>query len=797
MKTNCTLVLLFSLFYSGLFAQNSLEGIVKDGKNEGIFFATIALYERNDSTLVAAESTDENGFFNIKKIKDGHYYVQVSMLGYQDFVQNDLIFPRDNGKKINVSLQEDASTLETVEVTAKVPLLEQKSDRLVVNVENNITGMNNNVLDVMKKVPGVIVTNDKIRLAGSTNPTILINGKTTKYMDMESLLKDMPGDNIKKVEVIHQPGAEFPAEGSGPIINIVLKKNSLFGTNGSVRAGVGRGKADWKYNGSVALSHYQGNVNINAGAGYRNSPFYDRMRITRNVDGDIYDQVSVDPQYSESVRGNLSLDWNITDKHKTGFSSRIYNSMTDNIIENTTDIRFKAENIEDITLYSTNHQDETWRFWAVNPYYTFEIDTAGQKLDFDVNIVGIKNDGASTLSAAPESANLGFLGQQYLQPGTSQIFTTQLDYTYPFSDALKVQVGGKYSDAHLDNDLTALDETEQGDWVENPFQSNHFIFDEDIKAAYTKLTYGKNKWSGTLGLRYEDSHSVGYSVTIDSTLTRDIEKFFPSASIGREITDQLGATLAYSYRISRPRYSNLNPFVYYLDPFTSRQGNPSLAPALTHSMKFTLSFEKQPFFNIAYRTTEGAMIDITDQDDDSGEASLSTVNLDSYENLNIQLFFPLDFIPKISGYGGIIANNNIYKSEYLGASFDRSKWDFTGFLSAEFTLPGKIQSEISGWYNSGGIEGIMQSQWLCGVDVGFSKKILNDKAKISFGVENIVAQYLTANIEYENMDLLIQDRWDGPVVNMQFSYRFGNQHMKSSSRRDSSASDEINRAQKD
>ena len=111
-------------------------------------------------------------------------------------------------------------------------------------------------------------------------------------------------------------------------------------------------------------------------------------------------------------------------------------------------------------------------------------------------------------------------------------------------------------------------------------------------------------------------------------------------------------------------------------------------------------------------------------------------------------------------------------------------------------LPGKINTELSGWYNSGGQDGIINASWLYGVDIGFSKKFMDNKLRVSLGVENILARYMFADIKYANMDILINSRWDGPVVNMQVSYKFGNQHMKSSKRRSSSASDVLNRAQK-
>jgi len=121
-----------------------------------------------------------------------------------------------------------------VEVVAKVPLLEQRADRMVVNVAKSLTSVNGSLMEIMKKVPGMLVVNGKLSMSGNSNPTILIDGRTTQYMDIQSMLREMPGDNIERIEVIHQPGAEFEASGNGPIINIILKKNKLYGTNGSL-----------------------------------------------------------------------------------------------------------------------------------------------------------------------------------------------------------------------------------------------------------------------------------------------------------------------------------------------------------------------------------------------------------------------------------------------------------------------------------------------------------------------------------------------------------------------------------
>jgi len=788
------LTLAFFFASQNAHAQSQITGTITNSKGDGIFYATVALHKLADSSIVTGESTDAAGKFSIKNIPDGAYFLQVNMLGYLDQRVGNINLPADHRKDFKLKLEEDAKTLATVEVTAKAPLLEQRADRLIVNVENNIASLNMNLLDVMKKVPGVLVVGDKLRMAGQSNVTILLNGKTTKYMDVDALLKDIPGDNIKRVEVIHQPGAEFEAEGTGPIINIITKKNSLFGTNGSLNSGVSKGE-NWRYRTNLNLSHYQGNFNVNGGVGFGRNAWYEQLDLVRKVGDDTYTQTSKNANPSDYLQANLALDWDLTSRHRLGFSSRWNGNRRDYTIKNVTDVDFANASDGDLRLLTDNQRKGDWNMLAINPYYSFEIDTNGQKLDFDVNFARIRNDMSNFLQPVEVNYGVVFPQQYYEQPGNTEIYTTSLDYTYPLTKEIKLQAGGRFSTADLDNDLRSFLGDSAGVLQPDLLQSNHYIFTEDIWAGYAKIDWKVGKWSGTAGLRYEDSQSTGYSVTLDSTQERHIGKLFPSGSLTREISKKIGAAFSYSYRIDRPHYSDLNPFVFYLDSYTSERGNPTLRPSLTHSTKFSLLYENQPFFNVEYKHTNDAMQDVIQQNDETGEAFQTQVNLESFKVWNISLFFPLDFIPKLSGYGGFIANYGHYDSPYLDQQFRQAKWDYTAFLNANFTLPGKVEMELSGWWNSGALEGLLNSEWLYGTDVAASRKFLKEKLKVSVGVENPINRFYRGSVTYSNIRLDVHNSWDAPVYYLNMTYKFGNQHMKGKGGRQSSADDVINRAQ--
>ncbi|MEM9920152.1 MAG: outer membrane beta-barrel protein [Bacteroidota bacterium] len=777
-----------------LSGQNRLSGQISNEQKEGIAFATVVLFQLSDSLPVKSTLTDDLGAFEWQDVKNGAYLLEVSILGYQR--QNAVVdFPSDHPKTIDWVLKENAALLSTVEVTARRPLFEQKGDRLVVHVGEHPSSLNGNLLEVLKKVPGLLVIEDRISLAGQTNVTILINGKTTRYMDMKSLLKDMPGDNIQKVELIQQPGAEFDAEGSGAIINIILKKNGLLGTNGTAEFGLAKGR-DWKYKSSVSLSTFRRNLNVSGSLGYQAYPYFTELNILRRINGDVYQQRSTDPYPSNTFRTDLNINWDVKEDQQIGLSGRWLDRHSDNLIENETQINYWNDAVEDLHIFTDNDKTDDWQLFSLNPYYRIRFDSEGHQLEADFNWVKIKDDSRSVLSSNEILTALELADQRYLQFGRTDIQTVKLDYSLPDTEYWKFKMGAKFSHAKLDNQLEAAAKSDVGQWIIDPSQSNDFIFEETITALYARADWHYEGWSANIGLRYENSLSESQFVSFDSINSRSIRKLFPSIGIGKNLSEKLKANLSYSYRIDRPEYASLNPFVFFLDPFTFREGNPGLVPALTNSFRFFLTYDNQPFFNVAYKSIENAIVEVTIQNDQSGATSLTKVNLSSFNTWNFSLYFPLDFIPKISGFGGIIANYGKYDAEFLAENLDRARWDYLGFIQANAKLPWKIKTECTAWYFSGTQEGIINSEWLYGVDIGFSRPFLKDRLTMSFGVQNILNRFFFADITFANMDVDLNSRWDGPQFNFQLRYKFGDQFIRNKKGRDSGASDELRRAEK-
>lgn len=783
--TPTILVLVFALFSLTTTAQYTIDGTVRDENNIPLTFANVLVYKDAQETPITAMATNEQGAYIFENLEAGTYQLEVSMLGFKTKKSEKYVLSdAQSMQNINFSLALDQ--LDEVVITAKKPIIKQTAEKIIVDISAS-SMINTNVQDVMKKIPGVIVNNGNLNYAGQSNIRILINGKSTDYMDITSLLREMPADNIAKVELIQQPGAEYDAQGAGPLINIILKKNVKLGTHGNLRSTVGYND-DWLFSTGTSIASYKNKLNWQAAASYSKNAWRDDLQITRAVLDETYDQTSLSPYDPENINLSGRLDYYLSTHSSLGLSLRSTQSDSERITDNRTTI---SDMTSEATLFTDNLYDKQWTTYIVNPYYEYENDK--NKVVVDVNYVNYDSNNENNLLEIGESI-VDFSNQRFFQDVTYNIYTVQGDYKRTFSDDFIWRVGGKYTTVDSDSNLQSFIQNDQGSFENNLGQTNRFLIDEEILAVYSKIDVGVKKWNFSAGLRWEESDTKGTSMTLDEIAERHIAKFFPSVTVSRELTEEIAVNVAYSYRISRPSYSSLNSFVYYYDPFTFEEGNPSLKPSLTHSFQLNLTYDKQPFFSVAYRDTSDELFQILSQNDGTGETSRSMINIENHKNWNFRLFAPINIIDGLDGFTGIIANYNAYNARGLDPMLDISKWNFMWYTSAEYTLPWDITSEVTGYYTTGGLEGQIDYEWLAGLDIAISKAFLKDKLKVSLEWEEILDRQFVGAIDYDNISATIQNDWSRRNVYLQLNYSFGTGYTKKKKRSNASedAIDRIN-----
>ncbi|MFK7750322.1 MAG: outer membrane beta-barrel protein [Kordia sp.] len=783
LKTLVNTILFLASFT--MLAQSTITGKVMDASKEILSFSNVVLYDNNSNTPLKAVIVEANGMYTFTNVKNGSYIVEASLFGYK--TERSIVLNIDSKKNVTFDfiLKDDIpENLDEVVVVAKKPVITQSAEKLVVNLENSEM-VNSNVRDIMKKIPGVLVTGNNLSYAGQSNIRILINGKQTNYMDMQTLLREMPADNIAKIELIQQPGAEYDADGSGALINIILKKNVKLGTYGTLKSMVGHTN-DFTFRKSASIASFKDKINWQASASYSRGSWREDLQLIRKVGNDEFDQLSSSPFDPNTLRLSAGIDYYINDKHTTGISVRRTGTSSNRVTDNTTNIT--SNGVLDV-LETDNRFERDWTLYVINPYY--EYDDEVNKITLDFNYVDYNSSNENNLFQTGQSM-VNYDNQRYFQDANYDIYTYQADYKRVLSDKATVSAGIKLSSVDSDSDLQSLVQTNTGEFVNNANQTNRFLIDEDIMAAYAKLNVKVDKWSFSGGLRWEQSETKGTSENLNTSLDRTIAKFFPSLSVSRNITDELAANVAYSYRIQRPSYETLNPFVYYYDPFTFEEGNPTLKPALTNSFRFNLTYENQPFFSVSYSKTDDTLFQLVSQNDATSETSRSVINLSKNENWSFSAFAPLSFVKGLEGYTGVIVNYNRFMSENLNPVLDNSLWSMTWYTSAEYKLPWGIQSEVSGYYTSGGLEGQIEFDWIAGIDIAFSKKFMNDQLKVSVELEEILDRKFMGAINYDNVNANIISDFPRRNVFLQLSYSFGKKYNKKKNRKNS-AGDEVDR----
>ncbi|WP_435414298.1 outer membrane beta-barrel protein [Polaribacter aestuariivivens] len=786
MKTFTTI--LFLLFF-GIFttiAQHSITGKIVDTQNNTLPFANIILYKTGNEANPKGTVSNDDGSYKFENIASGKYKIEISMLGFE--TQKIKEFELTSNKTFNITLKEESQTLNEVVIKSKRPVIKQTAEKLIVDLEKSEM-INTNLQDVMRKIPGVLVTNNGISIAGKGGVTILINGKTTEYMDVDTLLRDFPADNIAKIELVEQPGAEYQASGSGAIVNIILKKNVRLGTHGSVNSWIGEDEG-FEWGSGVSIASYKNKLNWQAGVNYSQPTWREDLFLVRTVGSETYDQVTREPYDPDNFTISGSLDYYINENHSIGIGGRFNTRKSTRTVSSETIIS-DANNRN--TLFSENYFDRDRANFNINPYYEYKTDT--DKLVIDFNYVDFTNDNTNTLYDIAGST-VNFTDRKYIQDGTYSIKTYRADYTKTFSDNFKISAGTRFADVTTDNDLQTFEENMNNGFDKNDEASSRFVIDETIFALYSKINTNFGKWSFSGGLRYEDSNTDGTSTFLkNGTPTtevqkRPIKKIFPSASISRKITDVLGASVSYSYRIQRPSYNSLNSFQQFLDPFSAGEGNPNLTPAYTNNYQFNLTYEGQPFFTVGYSKTEDVIFQLIKQDNATAQIRQQNVNVENNENWNFRLFAPVNFTKGLEGYTGIIVTNTDFQSSTY--DIDLNKWNLIWFIQASYQLPWDVNFELSGNYGTGALEGQIEVDWLAELDFSFGKKFLDDKLKVNLGFNKMLNRGFVGNIDYGNGTAQVESNGSRQNIQLRLVYSFGSQFGKKKSKR-SRNNDEENR----
>lgn len=782
-----------------------LSGAIVDEKSQPFPFVNVLLLHAKDSVLVKGLAADENGKYVFDQVSNGKYLVLVSMVGYKKNYSEPFTI-KDASIALPISkLATDTQSLNEVTVVAKKPFIEQEIDRTVVNVENSIVSAGATALEILERAPGVTVDqqNDQLKLRGKEGVIVQIDGKQTFLSQQEliTLLRNTPSDNIEKIELITNPSAKYDAAGNSGIINIKMKRNKNYGTNGNINLGLAHAKYG-RGNASVTVNHRAGKLSsfVSAGTflnkGFNNNDIYRKIPFEGKVT--IFDQRTERINKSQYHNIRAGVDYFATEKTTVGvLVSGFYNDWSNPFGQ--TNTRILNEDLSLERTFRTNvFNGGTMHNISSNLNLKHQFDDKGKELTFDidyVNYTGTKKSILDTHYFTPDGTPDGNPENvRNNMPSDINIGVAKLDYTQKLWKG-KFETGLKSSVVASDNDMVF--ETKIDDWVLDPSRSNQFKYTENVNAAY--LNYSGNiskKVKYQVGLRGEHTHSIGNSVTLNQKRDRNYVNLFPSVFLSNQLDTNNVINLSYSRRIDRPNYQSLNPFEFYLDPYTFQRGNPNLKPQYTNSFQLVHVYKNFLNTTLAYSRIKDMIADeLPQQIASENKTFVTSDNLDNQDNVSLTVSFPI----KIAKWWNVQTNftgvYNHYNSIYLEEKLEIKQTSWNMYASNQFTLPKGFSAEISGWYNSRAFYGLYAAKPMGMLNAGLQKNIMNKKGTIRLNVNDIFwTNRFRGKAVYKDIDFSVRSQWPSRQFRLTFTYNFGNQNVKGARQRNTGSDDLQKRA---
>lgn len=788
MKTNLYLLLYLLLSPLLLQAQNQtgrgqVSGTLVEGQqNNPVGYANVVLLTARDSSLVTGSMTDVAGYFELKGVPNGQFILRATMIGYPaKYVSNISITPENQQVQLqNVRLAASTTRLSEVQVVTERPMVEYELDKKVVNIQQNITAQGGSVADAMQNVPSVNVDIDgNVSLRGSSNVTILVNGKRSALANLT--LDQIPASMIESVELITNPSAKFDPEGTGGVINLILKKEKKPGFNGIATVNVGTYE---NYNGSLNLNYRYNKWSLNGGYDFRrsNRPG-ERDRFTTyypNTDSTYFlEQLSDNKRQDLSHSFRFGADYYLTD-NTTLSASALYRTGED---EDTEDLLTRQLNANR-QLVSTSTRDalelENDQVLDYTLGYRRTFAQKGRELTADLSYTSRTSDENSLFTQmGTEPVPTAASYERTLSDDETQRTTVRADYIHPISEDSRFEAGFRSSFERLDNDFRFLTRaSDASPWLLDEGSTNRFMYDEDVHALYSNYNNKIGDFSFQLGLRAEQTFTTSDQRTQDQVFDNDYFSLFPSVFLTQDFENDHKLQFSYSRRINRPRSRYLNPFIDRTDTLNVSVGNPRLLPEYINSLEFgylkywgSTSFTSTVF----YRRTN-------DQIQRVREVRDNGVIYTTFANLTSGTSYGVELVGTYSPYKWWRLNGSVsgFKTELNDSGGDtelsNNQWSWTSKLNSTMTVWEDLSIQLSADYRApmATLQGRMEEVFAA--DLGMKKDVLQGNGTVTLRLSDV---FNTRRYNFESFDdNFIQEsnnRRQSRMLYIGFTYRLNSE----------------------
>jgi outer membrane receptor protein involved in Fe transport len=790
----------FGVGGSGPTTTGRISGTVVDSiTKKPMDYTTVGLYRSGGKSPITGVVTDEKGNFKLDNIKPGSYKLVISFIGYPSKTIDPVTTTasKPDNKMGNVLLAPGAHALAQVNVVGQAPLIENRIDKIVYNAEKDLTSVGGNATDVLQKVPLVAVDiNGNVSVRGDANVRVLINGKPSgaTSANLSDVLKTIPADQIKSIEVVTSPSAKYDAEGSGGIINIITKQKNISGISGSVSGGVGTRQN----NGNVNLNYNKNRFSLGINAG--GNLTWPQTSLTT------FDQVLKDANGNPLVH-NFNNSSSRIKRHgaigsvTAGYEFNAFNSINSTFRLN--DGGFNVDgngvnnidnNISPLQYFSknTSHNHFGGFDWSID--YTHKFKKEGEEITVSGqwSHSNITTDYTNLFTAQNPS-------QTGDNNGKNNEYTLQLDYTLPVNKVLKIEAGGKTIQRRINSNYDIFDTDNLGNNAQrDSLNSNLYDYTQNVYAGYAVFTITLPKsFSILAGGRVENTRIKGDPQNPfqdeSSNLFQNLQPFtssyttyIPSLTIQKQFGNQT-LKLSYSKRITRPSLQFLNPFINRSSIQNQSVGNPNLAPEVSQTIELGYNtFIKSSVlnFSVYYKRTNNLIEGIADTLTETIRNQTVNATRTTYQNIGRNNSFGASFFGSVNPVKALTIRASINGYTYSPTIFDEfassaskvgTYFQFSAFGSASYQFKGDFLAELFGFTNSARrtIQGTNPAFGIYAF--GIKKQFMKRKLAVGFNTVQPFARdkHFDQNISSPSFTQSSSTAFPFRSFGLTFSYSFG------------------------
>lgn len=770
-------------------------------------YAPVSIYKEGSTSPFNGAVADPKGNFTINNLSPGTYRITVDFLGYKrKTIDNIIINSNSQGVSLGaILLAPVQNQLKTVNIVGTAPVVENKIDKLVYNTANDLTSQGGVAIDVLRKVPMVTVDIDgNVELQGNASIRFLINGKPSSIFgaSLTDALQTIPASQIKSIEVITSPGAKYDANGTGGIINIILKDSKVQGINGTVNLSAGTRRE----NGSLNLNIRKGNFGVNASFAGNDQINTNTLNTTDNLSYSGTGTSNHLFQQGNSAftrggyRSGLSFNWSITKTNELTASFGYnhfanHNSGLTNQEQTITNLNNNSI-LSDIFTLRNSDSRFSGKYFDYTVDYKKTFKKEGQELDILYTSSYGKNN--SNFSSQLDTLNGGISGVRSYNPGKDHQTEISIDYTQPISESFTIETGAKTELENINNTI-ATDTLSKGAFVPNANQTYGFNYSRKVFAYYVSATFSlfHNFIDGKAGLRDE------YTSTSDDFPGARVPGYnilAPSAVLSHKIDKTQSFKLSYSYRIERPDYRDLNPFYDISDSHNISQGNPNLRPEVGHNYEFgyNKSFAKGGNIYVAafYRYNTNDIQSFTTHYDTLiiGQTKYPNVFLNQRYNIGTETTEGISLFGSLPLTRSLNLRSNMMFADRITAnpgSATVSGFTYRLNLNATYEFGNDLTAEIFGNYNSSQrtIQGTRPA--FAFYNLAVRKQLMNKKLSIGLTTTDPFNEYVNFKSTTSGASFYQTNSRQVPFrsFGITFSYKFGKLEFKKEREKDDNNND--------